>query len=124
MTDRLSLRATKQNILSFATSRRVLGELARTIAGTGLEQNEAAELLAVLIGELEALQRGDASADVWRQATADFTGIDSYGLDRVGLWPPSPEMCPHCGSLDVRQDPRFGATDCVCCGETIKEGIA
>ena len=79
------MRASKRRILAFAAVRGCLRQLSRALVG--LEKDEAAEVLATLAGEVEALQRGDASAEVWRQVTADMDGPQSYGLDRIGLWP-------------------------------------
>ena len=79
------MRASKKRILAFAATRGVLSRLARTLAG--LEKDEAAEVLATLVGELESLQQGDATAEIWQQATSDLDGPQSYGLQRIGLWP-------------------------------------
>lgn len=79
------MRASKRRILAFAATRGTLRHLAGVLAG--LELDEASEVLATLAGEIEALQRGDASAEIWRQATADLSGPQSYGLERIGLWP-------------------------------------
>lgn len=79
------MRASKRRILAFSAVRGCLRQLAGSLAG--MEQIDAAEVLATLVAEVEALQRGEASAEVWRQAVADMSGPESYGLDRIGLWP-------------------------------------
>jgi hypothetical protein len=79
------MRANKRRILSWTATRGTLRHLAGLLAG--LERDEASEVLATLAGEIESLQRGDATAEIWRQATADLDGPQSYGLQRIGLWP-------------------------------------
>ena len=79
------MRANSYRILPFAAVRGVLHHLAHAL--TGLDQDDVAEVLATLIGEVAALQQGDTSADIWRQATADLTAQQAYGLERLGLRP-------------------------------------
>lgn len=79
------MRASKRRILSWSAVRASLRHLSAILAG--LERDEASEVLATLIGELEQIQRGDATAEIWRQAVADISGPESYGLQRIGLWP-------------------------------------
>ena len=71
--------------MTWTITRATLTRLAPLLATC--ERDEAAEVFATLIGELEALQRGDTTAEVWRQATAGVDGPESYGLERIGLWP-------------------------------------
>jgi hypothetical protein len=75
--------------MTWTITRATLTRLAPLLATC--ERDEAAEVLATLVGELEALQRGDATAEVWRQATAELDGPESYGLERIGLWPETNE---------------------------------
>lgn len=79
------MRASKRRIIAWTATRGTLGRLAGILCQ--LEKDEAAEVLATLVAELECLQHGDATAEVWRQATADLDGPQVYGLQRIGLWP-------------------------------------
>ena len=79
------MRATPNRIWPWTITRATLTRLAPLLAMC--EQADANESLAVLIAELESLRSGDATAEVWRQATADLSGPESYGLERIGLWP-------------------------------------
>ena len=81
------MRASKRRILTWTITRATLTRLAPLLATCELD--EAAEVLATLISELEALQHGDSTAEVWQQATADMDGPEAYGLERIGLWPDS-----------------------------------
>jgi hypothetical protein len=81
------MRATKRRILTWTITRATLTRLAPLLATC--ERDESAEVLATLIGEIEALQHGNATAEIWKQATADMDGPAAYGLERIGLWPAS-----------------------------------
>jgi hypothetical protein len=79
-----SKKATPNHILSWVFTRKVLSTVAGTIGG--YDSLEAADALATLIGELEAMQRGEIDHDIWRQACEGRDDGRLYGLERIGLW--------------------------------------
>jgi len=79
------MRAHRRRLLSFTVTRGVLVHLAPVLAG--LEHDESRDALTTIIAELSALRDGDTTADVWEQAVSGLDGPQSYGLERIGLWP-------------------------------------
>lgn len=79
------MRANRNDILIFVATRGVLKTLARFLSG--MEASEAARFLDTITGEVNALKEKDVSGVAWRQATAEMEGQESYGLERIGMWP-------------------------------------
>jgi hypothetical protein len=82
-------RARKTDILIWVAVKKTLSTFADMCVG--LEQNEFARFREALLGELTALEPGGDLPEIWKQATASFVGLKSYGLERIGLWPSSPD---------------------------------
>ena len=78
-----SRKAMPSDPLSWVFVRRVLTTVAAVLPG--YETLEAARAIATLIGELEAIQRGEISHDIWQQACKGQDDMQAYGLQRIGL---------------------------------------
>lgn len=79
-------RANPKRILPYSATRSVLRRIAEIACG--MEGSDKTEFLSALAGEIASLRSGDRSANVWRQAIAEMSGPELYGLERIGLLPP------------------------------------
>lgn len=79
--DRLLLR----DPLRLVVTRRSLRTVSQCLCD--LDKSDADRFLSTLIEELRMLQDGDTSSIVWEQVTSTMSGPESYGLERIGLWP-------------------------------------
>lgn len=81
----MSMRAQRNKIVSWTATQSVLRCLGDSIAE--MTPDEMKDTLSMIIGEIEALQAGDASAVIWYQAVRGATTRFAYGLQRLGLYP-------------------------------------
>lgn len=83
-----------EDILTQVAARNVLARVAT--CACRMEAHEFARFLSRLQSELQLLGVPGAEAtELWRQAVEGMSGPDSYGLERIGLWPtPKREIQP------------------------------
>lgn len=76
-----------QSLVTFVACRKTLMTVAKLIGG--LEPSEASCFLDALHEEIERLRMSDASSKAWIQATSTLSGVESYAIEKCGLWPGS-----------------------------------
>jgi hypothetical protein len=80
-------RLLKRDTLRLVVTRKSLGTVAECLST--LESDQADVFLDTLLEELRMLRQRDVSSLAWGQATSNMNGPQSYGLERIGLWPES-----------------------------------
>lgn len=80
-------RLLKRDTLRLVVTRKSLMTVAECLSA--LESDEADAFLDTLLEELRMLRQRDVSSLAWGQATSNMNGPQSYGLERIGLWPES-----------------------------------
>lgn len=79
-------RLLQRDPLRLAVTRKSLKSVAECLAD--LDSADADRFLGTLIEELQMLRSGDTSSMAWGHVTGAITdGPQSYGLERIGLWP-------------------------------------